>query len=440
MSPKSYPKPPPSSATAASLNDGALGVKSELLLFISAVLVVAVYLDHGATAPMSAVALAAYVAAAEQVGNASSLHAPGRRARQIVEDARESIAAALGAHPSEVVFTHGGTEANNLAIKGTFWGRQPKKRVLLSAIEHHSVLEPAQWLRDYQGAQTEMIAVDKYGIVDLTALAELIDDDVALISVMLANNEIGVIEPISEVVAIAKKYQIPVHTDAIAAASQIPVNFDELGVDLLSVAGHKLGGPVSSGALLVKRTTPIQGLIQGGGQERNLRAGTLDVPAIAAFAAAVTVAVAELGAQATRLATLRDHLVQGILATIPDVILQGPPITPDSACADVGNSTPAGVQAASPGRLPGNALLTFSGTNADTLLFLLDQAGIAASAGAACSAGVAEPSHVLLACGVSPEQARGALRLSLGPTTTQAEIDRVVEVLPNLVAQARKVG
>jgi len=484
-----------------------------------------VYLDYAATTPMSAVALAAYVAAAEQVGNASSLHAPGRRARQLVEDARESIAADLGAHPSEVVFTHGGTEANNLAIKGTFWARNlsgwdisvvepvetsaadaaagrvrrsvaegrtaisaveqgrgatrpskpPHLRVLVSAIEHHSVLEPAQWLRDYQGALLDLIPVDVYGAIDLPYLNENLTDEIAVISVMLANNEIGTIEPLAQIAELAQRYHIPVHTDAIAAVGQIPVNFSELGVDMLSVAAHKVGGPVSAGALLVKRNTPIQGLIHGGGQERNLRAGTLDVPAIAAFAAALSEAVTNLSGNAhychaglsegvtslngnthychagldpaskattdlpaNRIATLRDDLVSRILATIPDATLQGPPIAwwlRQTSAASLVSKPPTPPQELT--RLPGNALFTFDGTTADSLLFLLDQAGIAASAGAACTAGVAEPSHVLLACGVPPEQARGALRFTLGAATTQADIKRTAALLPDLVAKAR---
>ena len=432
-----------------------------------------VYLDNAATSPMSAAALAAYVAAAEQVGNASSLHAYGRRARGLVEDAREAVAAALDAHPTEVIFTHGGTEANNLAIKGTYWahaGRLLRPRsygaskppgqpdrldmahppdLLLSAIEHHSVLEPAQWLRDCQGANLNLIPVNAYGVISLSYLAEHISDDLALISVMLANNEIGTIEPIQQVVEIAHQHKVPVHTDAIAALGQVPVRFNELGVDLLSIAGHKVGGPVSSGALLAKRSVKLQGLVQGGGQERNLRAGTLDVPAIAAFGVAVTEAVANQPAHGHQLAKLRDDLIIPVLASIPDATLQGPPILESASTSGALRQTsganfvpepPLAVAAAAPiPRLPGNALFTFANTTADTLLFLLDQASIAASAGAACSAGVAEPSHVLLACGVPPELARGAIRFTLGPATTQADIDYVCEVLPGIVAQAQQV-
>ncbi|MDR2703865.1 MAG: cysteine desulfurase [Cellulomonadaceae bacterium] len=389
-----------------------------------------IYLDYAATAGMSAAALAAYCAAAgvsgipcgapdRVIGNPSSLHAPGRRARQIVEDSRETIAECLGANPSEVVFTNGGTEANNLAIKGAFLAAKDKNTILVSAIEHHSVLEPAAWLAQYCSANLKQIPVDKHGIVDLAALKKEANNDVALISVMLANNEIGTIEPIGEIVVLAREKQIPVHTDAIAALGQIPINFGELGVDMLSVAGHKVGGPAATGALLVRRKMRLEPLIHGGGQERGLRAGTQDVPAIAAFAAALAEATTELAAKTAKIAKLRDELVASILANIPSATLEGPPIKSGQ-------------------RLPGNALFTFAGAHADDLLLLLDLAEIAASTGAACTAGVTQASHVLLACGVSEQAAHGALRFTLGPNTTQAEIAHLCAVLPGIVAQARK--
>ena len=274
------------------------------------------YLDHAATTPMSPAALEAFVAELAQTGNPSSLHAAGRAARRVVEESREAVAAALGARPSEVIFTAGGTESDNLAIKGLFWGRRTtephRRRILVSAVEHHAVLDPAFWMAEHTGAEIVLLPVDVDGRLDLDALrAELAakGDEVALISVMWANNEVGTIQPVHEVVQIARPYGIPVHSDAVQAVGQVPVDFAESGLDALTLTGHKLGGPMGVGALIAKRGLPLTPVLHGGGQERGVRSGTLDTPAIRSFAVAVTEAVgarAERAEQTARQAASRD--------------------------------------------------------------------------------------------------------------------------------------
>ncbi|NUW45242.1 cysteine desulfurase [Nonomuraea rhodomycinica] len=356
-----------------------------------------------------------------QVGNASSLHAAGRRARRVVEEARESIADALGARPSEVVFTSGGTEADNLAVKGLYWVRAPRRRVLVSSVEHHGVLDPAHWLADTQGAQVELLPVDELGRVRPDALRAAIDrdpDDVALVSVMWANNEVGTVQPIHVLAAAARDHGIPFHTDAVQAVGQLPVSFAASGADAVTVSGHKTGGPVGVGALLLARgLTPVP-VQHGGGQERDVRSGTLDAPAIAGFAAAVRIAVKEQESQRLRLAELRDDLIRRVRQAVPDVVLNGDPAE----------------------RLPGNAHFSFPGCEGDALLMLLDAKGVECSTGSACSAGVAQPSHVLLAMGADAVSARGSLRFSLGHTSTRDDVDRLVEVLPAAVERARRAG
>jgi cysteine desulfurase len=379
---------------------------------------------------MSAAALAAFVEEASKAGNASSLHAAGRAARRVVEESREQLAAALGARPSEVIFTSGGTEADNLAIKGIFWGRRAqdtrRTRVLVSAVEHHAVLDPAFWLAGHAGADIVLLPVDGEGLVDLDALrAELAAhaEETALVSVMLANNEVGTVEPVRDVVRIAHQHGVPVHTDAVQAVGQIEVDFAALGVDALTVTGHKLGGPVGVGALLARRELPIEAVQHGGGQERGVRSGTLDVPAIRAFAVAAAEAVASREQRAAHLAALRDALVAGVREAAPDAVLRGP--------------DPAVV----PGRrLPGNAHFTFPDAEGDSLLYLLDSAGVQASTGSACQAGVPQPSHVLLAMGVPEQEARGALRFSLGMTSTPDDVAALVAALPSVVARAQAAG
>ncbi|MEU8198626.1 cysteine desulfurase family protein [Microbispora amethystogenes] len=378
------------------------------------------YLDHASTTPMRPEAIEAMTAQLGQVGNPSSLHAAGRRARRVVEESRETIAGALGARPSEVVFTAGGTEADNLAIKGLFWARK-RPRILVSAIEHHAALDPAHWLGDNHGARVELLRVDEQGRVHPETLREAIDrdpDDVALVSVMWANNEVGTVQPVRVLAAIAHEHGIPFHTDAVQAVGQLPVSFADSGVDAMTVSGHKVGGPVGVGALLLARGVDPVPVLHGGGQERDIRSGTLDAPAIAGFAAAVEAAVARQPAAAERLSALRDDLVERVRRAVPDVVLNGDP-------AD---------------RLPANAHFSFPGCEGDALLMLLDAKGVECSTGSACSAGVAQPSHVLMAMGQDGVRARGSLRFSLGHTSTEEDVDRVIEVIGQVVERARRAG
>ncbi|BCJ72692.1 cysteine desulfurase [Catellatospora sp. IY07-71] len=382
------------------------------------------YLDHAATTPMLPEALDAYVATAREVGNASSLHGPGRCARRRVEESRERIAAVLGARPSEVVFTGGGTESDNLALKGVYWSRRTerRRRVLAGAVEHHAVTDAVQWLADHEGAEITWLPVDASGRVLPEAFAEALDDDVAVASVMWANNEVGTVQPVAELAALAAARGVPLHTDAIQAVGQVPVDYAASGVAALTVTGHKLGGPVGIGALLLGRDVPCTPLLHGGGQERDVRSGTLDVPAITAFAVAVEHAVKHQGQHAQRLAALRDELIARVRAAVPDAVLNG-------------------ADPAEPGaRLPGNAHFGFPGCEGDALLLLLDAQDIAVSTGSACSAGVAQPSHVLLAMGADPAAARSSLRFTLGHTSTPADLDALLTALPAAVDRARRAG
>jgi len=395
------------------------------------------YLDHAATTPLSSAALEAMTTELAKTGNPSSLHTAGRAARRTVEESRESLAAAVGARPSEVVLTGGGTEADNLAIKGIFWGRRTgrpeRRRILVSAVEHHAVLDPAFWMAEHSGAEIVLLPVDAEGRVDLGALREELaanGPQTALVSVMWANNEVGTVQPVREVVQLAHQHGVPVHSDAVQALGQVPVDFAASGLDAMTVTAHKLGGPVGTGALVARKDLPLTPVLHGGGQERGVRSGTLDVAGIRAFAVAAAEAVGALPERAARLAALRDRLVAGVLERVPDAVLRGP--------ADL--ALPAAGATGSAARLPANAHLTFPGCEGDSLLYLLDSAGVEVSTGSACQAGVPRPSHVLLAMGVPEVEARGALRFSLGATSTDAEVDRVLEVLPVVVERARAAG
>ena len=383
---------------------------------------VMVYFDHAATTPMLPEALSAYVDAASSVGNASSLHAPGRDARRRVEEARERIAAAVGARPSEVIFTGGGTEADNLAVKGIFWARRAahegRARVVASAVEHHAVLDAVHWLREHEGAEVTWLPVGETGRVAPSTFESALGDDVAVASVMWANNEVGALQPIGELAALASAAGVPLHTDAVQAVGQVPVHFAASGVAALTISGHKLGGPVGVGALLLGRDVECTPLAHGGGQERDVRSGTLDVAGIVAFAVAVEAAVKNQQEYAVRVGGLRDELVQRVLAVVPDAICNGP----------AGD------------RLPGNAHFSFPGCEGDALLLLLDAQGIACSTGSACSAGVAQPSHVLLAMGADGDRARSSLRFTLGHTSTRADVDALVAALPGATERARRAG
>ncbi|MDQ1747466.1 MAG: cysteine desulfurase [Frankiaceae bacterium] len=384
------------------------------------------YLDHAATTPMLPAAADTMSGLLRQVGNASSLHAAGRRARRVVEESRETIAAALGARPSEVVLTSGGTEADNLAVKGLFWARHGadprRRRVLASAVEHHAVLDTALWLAAHEGAQVEWLDVDASGRVAPATLAAAIQaapDDVALVSVMWANNEVGTVQPIAELAEIAHSFGVPMHTDAVQAVGQLPVDFAASGVDALTVTGHKFGGPLGAGALLLGRDVEVAPVLHGGGQERDVRSGTLDVPAVAALATAVEIAVKEQPERADRLAALRASLVSGVVAAVPDAQLNGD------------------TDFAFDRRLPGNAHFSFPGCEGDALLMLLDARDIECSTGSACSAGVARPSHVLLAMGHDEARARGSLRFSLGHTSTAADVAALLAAIGPVVDRAR---
>ncbi|WP_197016194.1 cysteine desulfurase family protein [Actinomadura viridis] len=390
------------------------------------------YLDHAATTPMVPEAIAAMTSELGALGNPSSLHAPGRRARRVVEESREVIAETFDARPSEVVFTSGGTEADNLAVKGVYWARRAadpaRTRILAGAAEHHAVLDTVQWLADHEGARVDWLPVDGRGRVDPDALRALIGPDVALVTVMWANNEVGTVQPVAELAAVAREHGVPFHTDAVQAAAQLPVGLHSSGAQALTLSGHKLGGPLGVGALLLGKGVDPVPVLHGGGQERDVRSGTLDTPAIAGFAAAVQATAARREEEARRLAGLRDRLVEAVLAAVPDAVLNGA-----TDPRDAGGDAPAA-------RLPGNAHFSFPGCEGDALLMLLDARGIACSTGSACSAGVSRPSHVLLAMGADPARARGSLRFTLGHTSTEDDVKALGEAIGPVVERARRAG
>jgi cysteine desulfurase len=390
------------------------------------------YLDHAATTPVLPEVLAAMTEQLGRVGNASSLHASGRAARRAAEQSRERLADALGARPSEVLFTGGGTEGDNLAVKGLFWARRQadsrRRRIVVSPAEHHAVLDSVEWLAKHDGADVTWLPVDPTGRVRPESLAEALGDghDVAVASVMWANNEIGTVSDIPALAAVARAVAVPLHTDAVQAVGQVPVDFGASGVDALTMTGHKLGGPMGAGVLLLRRAAECTPLLHGGGQERDVRSGTLDVAAIVGLEVATTLAVRARPERAPRLAALRDRLVAGVVAAVPDAQLNGAPLDD--------------VLATGPGRLPGNAHLSFPGAEGDALLMLLDARGIECSTGSACSAGVARPSHVLLATGADADRARSSLRFSLGHTSADADVDAVLDVIGPVVERARRAG
>jgi cysteine desulfurase len=370
-----------------------------------------VYLDHAATTPMADAAIAAMTSSLSKIGNPSSLHTQGRATRKDIEDAREVIAKSAGCLPSEIIFTGSGTEADNAAIKGLFW-KSGKKLIVISAVEHHAVLDPARWLVEHEGAELVEIPVNTDGVVDLDFLKNLISErgsEIALISVMHSNNETGVIQPVADVVKIAG--DIPVHTDAVQSFTKVPLSYKELGVTSMALSAHKVGGPLGIGVLVLRRAYEIPALLHGGGQEREIRSGTLNAPSIVAFAAAVEKSTYD----AAQVAALRDRFEAGVIAAVPDAYINGV------------NSP----------RLPGISNITFPGTQSDSLLLLMDSEKVSCSTGAACSAGVHRPSHVLLAMGHTEITAQSSLRFSAGATTTQSDIDFALSVLPTVINRGR---
>ncbi len=386
------------------------------------------YLDHAASTPTLPEVIDTVAEQMGRVGNASSLHTAGRAARRVVEESRESIADALGCRPSEVVFTSGGTESDNLAIKGTYLARHqddPRRtRLLVSGVEHHAVLDPVLHLMQAHGAEVTWLEPDPEGLVHPEAVREALErdpDSAALVSVMWANNEVGTVQPVAEIREVAHSHGVPFHTDAVQALGQLPAALDQVGADLVTFTGHKIGGPLGVGVLVAGRDQSPVPLSHGGGQERQLRSGTLDVPAIAGLAVAVDHAVRHQGEHARRLVVLRDRLVRGALTIDPTIEVSGPWEEGD------------GIR-----RLPGNAHLRLPDCDGDSLLYLLDAAGVQCSTGSACQAGVPQPSHVLIAMGVDEAGARGSLRLSLGHTSTEDDVGAFLAALPAAIERARR--
>jgi cysteine desulfurase len=366
-----------------------------------------VYLDHAATTPMFDIAIDAMNTSLRKLGNPSSLHTEGRSTRKDVEDAREKIAKGVGCLSSEVIFTGSGTEANNAAIKGLFW-HSDKKVILISSIEHHAVLDPAHWLVEHEGAELIEIPVDADGVIDLAFLKKTVAErasEIALISVMHSNNETGVIQPIAEVVKIAG--DIPVHCDAVQSFTKVALSFKDLGLFAMTISGHKVGGPLGIGALILRRAVEIPALLHGGGQERDIRSGTLNAPSIVALAAAVEAKLYD----ASKVAELRDSFEAGVLASRPDAVING-------------KSAP---------RLPGISNITFPGTQSDSLLLLMDSQKVSCSTGAACTAGVHRPSHVLMAMGLTDVLSQSSLRFSFGTTNTASDVAYALSVLPDVI-------
>jgi cysteine desulfurase len=384
-----------------------------------------VYLDHAATTPIRPEVLAVYLDALQGTGNPSSVHKFGQDARNVLEAARESLALSVGSNRSEVIFTSGGTESDNLAVKGLYWARKgesPSRRIIITAAtEHHGVLDPIYWLVDNQDAEVALVPVDSRGVFDLDWLAAFIDenaDKIALISLMWANNETGVIADMKRIVELAGKYDLPVHSDAVAAFGHLPIDFNQSGLAAMSISAHKIGGPVGVGALIVGRAVKLTSLVHGGGQERGMRSGTMDAAGATAFAKAAELTIDQLAGHCLHVAKLRDRLVAGVLAIAPDVRFS--------------RGDAAG--------LPDNAHFTFPGCSADSMIFLLDAAGVSVSAGSACTAGVNRPSHVLLAMGRSENEASGALRVTLGYPSTDADVDAFLAALPSVYSSAKKAG
>ena len=382
-----------------------------------------VYFDNAATTPIAEVALQAFIEQSRHIGNASSLHTYGRDVRKAVEEARERIAGLIDAHASEIIFTGSGTEANNLALKGAYWHRNKdgiaRNLIVISAFEHHAVLDPARWLEDFEGAEVVLVPVSKQGYVDIQSLARIISerhDEIALISVMHSNNEVGTVQPLLEIVKLADQFEIPVHSDAVQSLGKIPLSFKNLGLFAMTISAHKIGGPIGIGALVLRKGVDITPILHGGGQEREIRSGTLNSAGIVAFAAAVQSAFRDLDSNREKIGTLRKKLITALQREVPDATLNGV----------LDGET-----------LPGIANISFPRTESDSLLLLFDAEGIACSTGSACSAGVQEASHVLLAMGLSEKEARSSLRFSLGTSNTDTDIEYLQTCIKRVIDRAR---
>ncbi|GAB2513729.1 cysteine desulfurase family protein [Paramicrobacterium agarici] len=393
-----------------------------------------VYLDHAATTPMRAESLTAYTEALAHIGNPASIHSTGQRAKQRLEESRETIARSLGCDPIEVILTSGGTESINLALKGLFWSRNAdgtRPIMLVPGGEHHATIDTVEWLASHDGADVRWLPLDDEGMLQPAALDQALTeagDACAVVTVIHANNEVGTVQPIVELSRVCARYDVPLHVDAVAAYGHLPIDVADIrtrsgavaasGLVALSVSAHKIGGPVGVGALYLSRSATVEPLMHGGGQQRDVRSGTQDVAGAIAFAAAAEPAMRELPDETRRLEALRDALIEGVEQTVPDVVVNG----------------------SRQNRLPGNAHFSFPGCEGDSLLFLLDMAGVAVSTGSACQAGIPEPSHVLQAMGRDEKEARGALRVSLGRTTTRDDVDAFLTALPGAHRQAHKAG
>ncbi|MFC1952902.1 cysteine desulfurase NifS [Chloroflexota bacterium] len=378
-----------------------------------------IYLDYAATTPTDPEVVKAMLPYfSDSFGNPSSIYSYGQENKGIIEEARTKVAELIGARDEEIVFTSGGTEADNAALQGIAFSNESKgNHIITSAIEHHAITETCEFL-EKRGFSVTYLGVDQYGIVDPDDVRKAITDKTILVSVMLANNEAGTIEPIAEIARIAKEAGIYIHTDAVQAVGHIPLDVNELGVDMLSISAHKLCGPKGVGALYVRKGTIMSPFMHGGGQENNRRAGTENVPGIAGFSRAAELALQELGEEPKRLTDLREQLLKGIMERIDNVHLNGHPVE----------------------RLPNNINVSFEYVEGESVLLNLDLEGICASTGSACTSGSLEPSHVCLAMGLPPEQAHGSLRLSLGRWTTSEEIDRVLDVLPGVITKLRAMS
>ena len=373
-----------------------------------------IYLDHAATTPTRPEVVKAMLPYfTDAFGNPSSIYSYGQEARGAVEEARTKVAELIGARSEEIIFTSGGTEADNFALKGVAYANEHKgNHIITTSIEHHAVLEVCKFL-ERRGFKITYLPVDKYGLVDPDDVKRVITDKTILISVMHANNEVGTIEPVEEIGKIAREAGVYFHTDAVQTEGHIPVNVDELKVDLLAISAHKFYGPKGVGALYVRKGTRLVSLLHGGEQEKRRRAGTENVPAIVGLGKAVELAGQEMGKEAERLAYLRDKLIKGLGEKIDHIRLNGHPTR----------------------RLPNNVNVSVDFVEGESMLLSLDLEGICASTGSACSSASLEPSHVLLALGLPPEQAHGSLRFTLGRENTEADVERVLEVLPGIVAR-----